>query len=550
MTAPRKEQHPRKRKQRNRLQISRKHKLADPNKLHPPVKCFASPKKPDDIIDTDQTPTKSPEELLDTPVDTIMNDETPTETAQVGTEANAATSAEVASAPEDREQISSGENNGKESAQQQTAEVTVPTAAPQTADPQTEQAAADGDGSKAASTAADPQVATTANSAESSTAAPVDGQAAEKADGKVAAATEEAGAPEKQLAQIEDRDDTVSPEKPTAGSENFDDTADETPVLASQAAVKEEESSDATDTSDAEDVSGQAVAAAQAPTEKQMANRSDADVRSAPPAGDDVAPVDNGRTGNRQQENNGQQQDNRGNKDLAASPAANSKDGTAKSASGEATGTGGQTETATAKPAGEQFTLLQKIPLDNLGGKTALSTLNLSMGHQLVVGTHNLAVQEAASAGLQQSGTVLQNSLASAQAAADQVVAAVSRQLSAGKSTFRVQLHPAELGQVDIKMDFAADGKMMTTLTVDNEKTLHLLQRDQHTLGKMLENAGFNMDQGNLNFNLRQQAGNDSGFGGPDRESAMGEDLQAEDDVMPAEIIAVNASDSGLDISV
>tara|TARA_R110002073_G_scaffold40365_4_gene114281 strand:+ start:5623 stop:7536 length:1914 start_codon:yes stop_codon:yes gene_type:complete len=88
---------------------------------------------------------------------------------------------------------------------------------------------------------------------------------------------------------------------------------------------------------------------------------------------------------------------------------------------------------------------------------------------------------------------------------AEQIKLAISRQASLGQNSFTLSLKPAELGQVDIKMDFQADGRMTTTITVDNEKTLNMLQKDQSGLERALNNAGFDASGNNLNFTLKKQ---------------------------------------------
>ena len=86
-----------------------------------------------------------------------------------------------------------------------------------------------------------------------------------------------------------------------------------------------------------------------------------------------------------------------------------------------------------------------------------------------------------------------------------QIRMAIAKQVDNGQQSFRISLKPAELGQVDIRMDFQAEGRMTATITVDNERTLTLLQRDQSALEKTLENAGFNVGSDDLNFTLKQQ---------------------------------------------
>ena len=143
---------------------------------------------------------------------------------------------------------------------------------------------------------------------------------------------------------------------------------------------------------------------------------------------------------------------------------------------------------------------------------------------------------------------------------ADQIVSTLTRHNANGRSTFRIQLHPAELGQVDVRMDFAADGKLHTVMTVDNDRTLMLLQRDQGILEKMLQNAGFDTSQGSLNFSLKhqnqtaqgdmfEQQGGTSGETPPTGE-AGGAIWQEPDSPAVTEHLLMSASAGGIDISI
>lgn len=91
-----------------------------------------------------------------------------------------------------------------------------------------------------------------------------------------------------------------------------------------------------------------------------------------------------------------------------------------------------------------------------------------------------------------------------------QINIAISKQMDNGQQSFKISLKPAELGQVDIRMDFHTEGKITATVTVENERTLSLLQRDQGSLEKTLENAGFDVNSNNLNFTLKKQQQNNN----------------------------------------
>ena len=115
---------------------------------------------------------------------------------------------------------------------------------------------------------------------------------------------------------------------------------------------------------------------------------------------------------------------------------------------------------------------------------------------------------------------------------AKQISMAIAKQSGGGQESFRITLKPAELGQVDIKMHFLAEGKVAATVTVESEKTLHMLQRDQGSLVKILENAGFDAGGNSLNFTLKEQQQDMGQFEQADRDS--GENSEHDFDQMPA----------------
>ncbi len=139
------------------------------------------------------------------------------------------------------------------------------------------------------------------------------------------------------------------------------------------------------------------------------------------------------------------------------------------------------------------------------------------------------------------------------QMVSNQISITLAKHAGTGQNSFRVSLQPAELGQVDIRMDFHADGKMHATVTVDNERTLNLLQRDQGALEKALENAGFDSGGNNLNFSLKKQQ-----QGQPDARFAQTPSGEADNEMtnyMPDSIIGrqemkVTYSDNVLDINI
>lgn len=87
----------------------------------------------------------------------------------------------------------------------------------------------------------------------------------------------------------------------------------------------------------------------------------------------------------------------------------------------------------------------------------------------------------------------------------EQITVAINKNVVKGLNNFSIRLHPVELGQIDIRLEFAHDGKMQATMMVESEKTLTMLQRDQSALEKALQDAGVNISNKNMNFSLMKQ---------------------------------------------
>jgi len=95
-----------------------------------------------------------------------------------------------------------------------------------------------------------------------------------------------------------------------------------------------------------------------------------------------------------------------------------------------------------------------------------------------------------------------------------QVAIQLQTNASAGMNTMNLQLEPAELGKVDVKLSFAKDGTVKAHMTVDKPETLAMLQKDSSHLQRALQQSGLSTDENSLSFDLRQQSQqqNMSGF--------------------------------------
>jgi flagellar hook-length control protein FliK len=95
---------------------------------------------------------------------------------------------------------------------------------------------------------------------------------------------------------------------------------------------------------------------------------------------------------------------------------------------------------------------------------------------------------------------------------ADQVSIRLLHAVADGKRAIQMHLHPAELGSIDVKLQWQGD-KLTAQFTVDRPETLQILQREVPALERSLGQAGVNVDSGSLSFSLRQQQGNGKGSG-------------------------------------
>lgn len=78
-------------------------------------------------------------------------------------------------------------------------------------------------------------------------------------------------------------------------------------------------------------------------------------------------------------------------------------------------------------------------------------------------------------------------------------------------SRVRIELEPADLGRVEVDLQLDDAGTASASFTVDRPETLQLLQRDARVVNEMLTAAGFTVEQGGLDFTLRDSGGRGAG---------------------------------------
>lgn len=90
-----------------------------------------------------------------------------------------------------------------------------------------------------------------------------------------------------------------------------------------------------------------------------------------------------------------------------------------------------------------------------------------------------------------------------AQTPAEQVQFKISQALETGINTIKINLHPMELGSVDVDMDVDKEGNTNIRIVADKSETLQLLKNDSNHLVKSLSEIGVKADASNLQFSLR-----------------------------------------------
>ena len=99
----------------------------------------------------------------------------------------------------------------------------------------------------------------------------------------------------------------------------------------------------------------------------------------------------------------------------------------------------------------------------------------------------------------------------------DQVAVQIQRAISAQAQRFSIRLEPAELGRIDVRLDFARDGNLRAAITVERPETFDLLQRDIQNLERSLKESGVQSEGLKLDLQL--------GEGGGERREASNEGL-------------------------
>lgn len=130
---------------------------------------------------------------------------------------------------------------------------------------------------------------------------------------------------------------------------------------------------------------------------------------------------------------------------------------------------------------------------------------------------------------------------------AQQLGVSIVRAAREGMDRIDIQLHPAELGRVEVKMELGHDGRIIAVVSAERADTLDQLRRDINQLEKALADAGFDTDGDSFRFddgNTPDRDGGEAGhqFAGDD------ESLQIADAALASRTLMSDRI--GVDISV
>ena len=84
----------------------------------------------------------------------------------------------------------------------------------------------------------------------------------------------------------------------------------------------------------------------------------------------------------------------------------------------------------------------------------------------------------------------------------EQTTLLIQRSVNNGTTKMSLQLSPAELGKVTVNLNFSKTGSVTGVIYTDNPQTLALLQRDARILEQSLQNAGLQINTGDLSFSF------------------------------------------------
>ncbi|NMM46350.1 hypothetical protein HH303_17800 [Rhodospirillaceae bacterium KN72] len=162
-------------------------------------------------------------------------------------------------------------------------------------------------------------------------------------------------------------------------------------------------------------------------------------------------------------------------------------------------------------------------------------TVDGATGGAATLGENN-AVQQRSMPTQTPANAAARNAAMPNQALTDQVAVNIQKGAAQGQDKITIQLRPAELGKVEVKMEVTHDGKMTAVVSAERPETLDMLRQDARHLLQSLNDAGLQADQNSLSFSLQgQDAGGNRSETGQNMASA--ETMGPDDDLIQSGFI-------------
>lgn len=125
----------------------------------------------------------------------------------------------------------------------------------------------------------------------------------------------------------------------------------------------------------------------------------------------------------------------------------------------------------------------------------------------------------------------------------NQVAVQIQKAAGQGHDRISIQLKPADLGRVEVRLDVGADGRVAAVISADRADTLDMLQRDARILQNSLQNAGLQADSNSLSFELK---GQNQAFGETENGTPNGEEFVESETETDADIAAAALAQAGI----
>lgn len=92
---------------------------------------------------------------------------------------------------------------------------------------------------------------------------------------------------------------------------------------------------------------------------------------------------------------------------------------------------------------------------------------------------------------------------------AEQIKVNITQSAIKGVDKIEIQLKPADLGKVEIKLQIGRDGQLHAHIVASNAETLEILQKDIENLKQAFSSAGYQAEDGSFSFSHSQEQSNE-----------------------------------------